>query len=76
MRMKDFKSKEYGCGLYSYGKNSYGHQGSVACYTSENIVIETEEFGRVYLIASTSDPDQGRNLEKMALYVSSYLEMK
>ena len=75
-RMKDFKSKEYGCGLFPYGKNSYGHQGSVACYTSENVVIETKEFGRVYLIASTSDPQQARNLEKMVTLATSEWEFK
>ena len=75
-RMKDFKSKDYGCGLYSYGENAYGHQGSVACYTSENVVIETKEYGRIYLIASTSDPDQALKLEKTVSQIISEWEQK
>ena len=46
--------KGYGCGLFSYGKNAYGHSGRNGVYTTQNVIIESEQFGRVYFIASTS----------------------
>lgn len=45
---------DYGCGLYPCGKNAYGHSGRNGTYTTENIIIESEQFGRVFYIASTS----------------------
>ena len=45
---------DYGCGLYPYGKNAYGHSGRNGVYTTENVIIESEQFGRVYFIVSTS----------------------
>lgn len=53
--MMDF-DKEYGCGLYPLVSQgyAYGHSGSNGCYTTMNAVIETEEFGRVYFVGSTS----------------------
>ena len=45
---------DYGCGLFSYGQNAWGHSGGNGAYQTQNIVIETEQFGRVYFIASTS----------------------
>ena len=44
---------EYGCGLYPYAKNAYGHSGRDGTYTSQNVIIDSENFGRVYFIAST-----------------------
>lgn len=46
--------KDYGCGLYPYGKHAYGHSGRNGTYTTQNVIIESEQFGRVYFIASTS----------------------
>ena len=43
----------YGCGLYPYAKNAYGHSGRDGTYTTENVIIESDQFGRVYFIAST-----------------------
>ena len=45
---------DYGCGFYPYGKKAYGHSGRDGTYTTENVIIESEQFGRVYFIASTS----------------------
>lgn len=44
---------DYGCGLYPYSKNAYGHSGRDGTYTSQNIIIDSEQFGRVYFIALT-----------------------
>ena len=44
---------EYGCGLYPYTKKAYGHSGRDGTYTSQNVIIDSEEFGRIYFIAST-----------------------
>ena len=44
---------EYGCGLYPYGKNAYGHSGRDGTYTTQNVIIESEQFGRVYFMAFT-----------------------
>ena len=46
--------KDYGCGLYPYTKDAFGHSGKDATYTSQNVIIDSEKFGRVYFIASTS----------------------
>ena len=43
----------YGCGLYPYTKNAFGHSGRDGTYTSENVVIDSGKFGRVYFIAFT-----------------------
>ena len=45
---------DYGCALYPYGKNGYGHSGRNATYTTQNVILESEQFGRVFFIASTS----------------------
>lgn len=45
---------DYGCALYPYGKNAYGHSGRNATYTTQNVVIESEQYGRVFFIVSTS----------------------
>ena len=50
--MEDYQFGEYGCGLYPYGQRAYGHSGSVASYITQNIVIESEKYGRVYFAAS------------------------
>ena len=50
--MKSF-DKDYGCGLYPYTGTAYGHSGRNGTYTTENVIIETETFGRIYFIAST-----------------------
>ncbi len=44
---------DYGCGLYPYTKNAFGHSGRDGTYTTQNVVIDSEKFGRVYFIAST-----------------------
>ena len=43
----------YGCGLYPYIKNAYGHSGRDGTYTTQNVIIDSEQFGRVYFIASS-----------------------
>ena len=45
---------DYGCGLYPYQKHAYGHSGRDGTYTTENVIIESEQFGRIYFIASCS----------------------
>ena len=45
---------DYGCGLYPYGQNAYGHSGRNGTYTTQNIFIESEQFGRMFFIACTS----------------------
>ena len=50
--MEDYQFGEYGCGLYPYGDRAYGHSGAVASYITQNIVIESEKYGRVYFAAS------------------------
>ena len=54
-----FFDRRYGCGFYPYAKNAYGHSGRDGTYTTENVIIDSEEFGRVYFIASTPT-DAGR----------------
>ena len=44
---------DYGCGLYPYSKNAYGHSGRDGTYTSQNVIFDSEQFGRVYFIAFT-----------------------
>ena len=44
---------DYGCALYPYGKNAYGHSGRNGTYTTQNVIIESEQYGRVFFIAST-----------------------
>ena len=34
-------------------KKAYGHSGRDGTYTSQNVIIDSEEFGRIYFIAST-----------------------
>lgn len=50
--MQDYQFGEYGCGLYPYGDRMFGHSGAVSAYISQNIIIDSEEYGRVYFIAS------------------------
>ncbi len=47
---------EYGCGLYPLVRKgyAYGHSGSNGAYVSMNMIIDTEEFGRVYFVGSTA----------------------
>ena len=45
---------DYGCGLYPNGGNMYGHTGRNGTYTTVNMIIESEQFGRIFYIASTS----------------------
>ena len=52
--MKNF-DMGYGCGLIPYGKTAVGHSGFNASFTTQNVVIETEEFGKVYFIAMTAN---------------------
>lgn len=52
----------YGCGLFTYGSNAFGHSGYNATCISQNIIIDSKEFGRVYLVASTSSEKLGNAL--------------
>ena len=52
--MKDFGTGGYGCALYPYAKRAYGHSGSISSYVTQNVVIESEDYGRVYFAACTS----------------------
>lgn len=58
--MRDYKTGKsygdggYGCGLYPYIGKAFGHSGATTSYVSQNVIIETEEFGRVYFIGSSS----------------------
>lgn len=45
---------DYGCALYPYTKNAYGHSGRDGTYTTQNVIIESEQFGRIYFIASSA----------------------
>ena len=71
--MMDFRFGSYGCGLYPYGPNAYGHSGAVTSYVSHSVVIETEAFGRVYLIASTSSSSGLYGLESTVAAVQKEL---
>ena len=44
---------DYGCGLMPYEKNSFGHSGANGTYRTQNIIIESKEYGRLYFMAST-----------------------
>ena len=44
---------EYGCGFEPYGKNAVGHSGRNGTYTTQNMVIDSEQYGRIYFLAST-----------------------
>ena len=47
--------KKYGCGLQEYNKKgAFGHSGGIYSYISENIIIDSEELGRVYFILLSS----------------------
>ncbi len=61
----------YGCGLYPYGKNAYGHSGRNGTYTTENVIIESEQFGRVYFIASTSTDAGTYGLDALTKLIGS-----
>jgi len=45
---------DYGCALYPYGKKAFGHSGRNGTYTTENVIIDSEQFGRIFFIISTS----------------------
>ncbi len=45
---------DYGCGLYPYEKNSFGHSGRNGTYTTQNVIIMSKKYGRIYFIASTA----------------------
>ena len=53
--MKNY-DMEYGCGLYPLVRKgyAYGHSGANGAYVSMNMIIDTEEFGRVYFVGSTA----------------------
>lgn len=46
--------KDYGCGLYPYGKHAYGHSGRNGTYTTQNLIMESEQYGRIYFIGTTA----------------------
>lgn len=64
---------DYGCGLCPYGKRAYGHSGRNATYTTQNVMIESEQFGRVYYIASTSSDAGTYGLEAITKAILSQL---
>ena len=45
---------DYGCGLMPVSKNACGHSGRNGTYTTQNVIIESEQYGRVYFLASTA----------------------
>ena len=51
---KDLTPTQYGYGLMLYDDFAYGHSGATVSYVSNNVVIDTEEFGKVYFVGSTS----------------------
>ena len=61
---------DYGCGLYPYGKNAYGHSGRNGTYTTQNVIIESEQYGRVFFIASTSSDAGIFGLDAMVKLIS------
>ncbi|MCR5617793.1 MAG: beta-lactamase family protein [Clostridiales bacterium] len=60
---------DYGAGLYPFGHDnvSYGHSGSYGVYLTMNIIYETEDFGRLYLIMllPTTEPGRASNLDNI-----------
>ncbi len=56
---------EYGCGLYPCGKHAYGHSGRNSTYTTQNVIIESEQFGWVCFIASTSSDTGTHGLDSL-----------
>ncbi len=67
---------DYGCGIYPYEKNMCGHSGRNGTYTTENIIIESEKYGRVYLIASTSSDTGTYGLNALTAAAAWILEVK
>ena len=61
---------DYGCALYPYGKNAYGHSGRNGTYTTQNVIIESEQYGRVFFIASTSTDAGTYGLDVLTKLVS------
>lgn len=61
---------DYGCGLYPIGKNAYGHSGRNGTYTTENIIIESEQYGRLFFIASTSSDAGSYGLDALTKLIS------
>ena len=51
---KEISPTQYGYGLMQYEDFAFGHSGATVSYVTQNAVIETEEFGRVYFFGSTS----------------------
>ena len=62
--------QDYGCGLYPYGKNAYGHSGRNGTYTTENVIVESEQYGRIYFIASTSTDAGSYGLDTLTKLIS------
>ena len=57
----------YGCGLFPYADNAFGHSGYNACCITQNIIIDSKEFGRVYFIGSVSSTKLGEALSQVYL---------
>ncbi len=66
---------DYGCGLYPYAGKAYGHSGRDGTYTTQNIIIETEDFGRIYFIASTASDAGSYGLGTLMQAVFSQLRI-
>lgn len=63
---------DYGCGLYPCGKNAYGHSGRNGTYTTQNIIIESEQYGRLFFIASTSTDGGTYGLDALTTLVTGF----
>ena len=63
---------DYGCGLYPYGKNAFGHSGRNGTYTTQNVIIESAQYGRVYFIASTSEDAGIYGLDVLTKLISGF----
>ncbi|MBR3494640.1 MAG: beta-lactamase family protein [Clostridia bacterium] len=65
--------KDYGCGLYPTEANGYGHSGRNGCYTSWNLIFETQQFGRVYFIIATASDAGTYGLDAIVKTISPLL---
>ena len=62
---------DYGCGLYPYRGRAFGHSGRDGTYTTQNVIIDSAQFGRVYFLASTPTDAGTYGLDRLMGYVLS-----
>ena len=62
--MRDFVMG-YGCGLIPYAQTAIGHSGFNGAFTTQNIIFDTDEFGKVYFIAMTANIESQSGLDTM-----------